>query len=82
MFNTKQTRLALFLTIIITILLCIIGLNWDSEDKEKIKMEAVLESPMLEEEAEPEPVPETAVKEKPDHRDEVEVDEGETIILE
>ncbi|MGM0441343.1 MAG: hypothetical protein ACQEQC_02875 [Elusimicrobiota bacterium] len=85
MFNTKQTRLTLFLTVVITILLCIIGLNWEEEEEEETaEVNAVLESPMLE--GSREPAMEIEEKKEPvepeQEEEDTEVDEGETIILE
>ncbi|MEA3506950.1 MAG: hypothetical protein U9R36_05630 [Elusimicrobiota bacterium] len=83
MFSTKQTKFILFLSVITTILISVVGLNWRKEEKVQVETRAVLELPdYIKEEAVREPVPaaETtapAEKEEPAADDE---DEG-TIIL-
>lgn len=80
MFSTKQTRLILFLSIIMTVLISTIGLNWRKEEKVQVETKAVLELPgYIKEQAIREPVPaeeETAPAEKEEPEEE---DEGTTI---
>jgi hypothetical protein len=63
MFSTKQTRLILFLSIIMAVLISAIGLNWRKEEKAQVETKAVLELPSyIKEQSVREPVP---AKEKP-----------------
>ncbi len=82
MFSKKQTRLILLLTIIITILISVIGLNWNKKEKEVSEGKAVLNKPTYIKEIK-KPAP-GAVKEKeePDRKDTGGLkDEGSSIIF-
>ncbi|MDA3793179.1 MAG: hypothetical protein PF545_05955 [Elusimicrobia bacterium] len=45
MFSTKQTRLILFLSIIILVLISVIGLNWNNKEEDVYEAKAVLDKP-------------------------------------
>jgi hypothetical protein len=47
-FSVKQTRLILLLSVIITFLICFIGLNWRSGEEKKSEMVAILKVPKIE----------------------------------